>query len=208
MIQYFSKPFRSFGGNINVKVDLSNYTTKTDLKNLTHVDTSSFALKANLTSLKTEVDKLDVGKLTTVPVDLSKLSDAVKKDVVKKAVYDQLFAEVNDIDTSDFVLKTKYQTNKTELEIKIPNTSGLVKKTDYNAKITEIEGKIPRVSSLATKAYKKLTDHNQDKYITTPEFNIMTVSVFNARLAQANLITKTDFDAKLSSLNRRIEKLN
>ena len=204
MIQYFSKPFRSFGGNINVKVDLSNYTTKTDLKNLTHVDTSSFALKANLTSLKTEVDKLDVGKLTTVPVDLSKLSDAVKKDVVKKAVYDQLFAEVNDIDTSDFVLKTKYQTNKTELEIKTPNTSGLVKKIDYNAKITEIEGKIPRVSSLATKAYKKLTDHNHDKYITTPEFHIMTVSVFNARLAQANLITKTDFDAKLSSLHRKI----
>ena len=84
MIQYFSKPFSSFGGNINVKVDLSNYATKTDLKNLTHVDTSSFALKANLTSLKTEIDKLDVCKLTTVPVDLSKLSDAVKKDVVKK----------------------------------------------------------------------------------------------------------------------------
>ena len=88
------------------------------------------------------------------------------------------------------MLKTKCQTNKTELENKIPNTSELVKKTDYNAKITEIEGKIPHVSSLATKAYKKLTDHNHDKYIATPEFNTMTVSVFNARLAQANLITK------------------
>ena len=88
------------------------------------------------------------------------------------------------------MLKTKCQKNKTELENKIPNTSELVKKTDYNAKITEIEGKIPHVSSLATKAYKKLTDHNHDKYIVTPEFNTMTVSVFNARLAQANLITK------------------
>ena len=84
MIQYFPKPFRSFGGNINVKVDLSNYATKTDLKNVTHVDTSSFALKTNLASLKTEVDKLDIDKLTPVPVDCSKLSDVVKHDVVKK----------------------------------------------------------------------------------------------------------------------------
>ena len=77
MIQYFPKPFRTFGGNINVKVDLSNYATKTDLKNVTHVDTSIFALKITLASLKTEVDKLDIDKLATVPVDLSKLSDAV-----------------------------------------------------------------------------------------------------------------------------------
>ena len=84
MSQYFPKPFRSFGGNINVKVDLSNYATKTDLKNVTHVDTSSFALKTNLASLKTEVDKLDIGKLTTVPVDLSELSNVVKNDFVKK----------------------------------------------------------------------------------------------------------------------------
>ena len=77
MIQYFPKPFRGFGGNINVKVDLSNYATKSDLKNVTHVDTSSFALKTNLASLNTEVDKLDIDKLATVPVDLSKLSDVV-----------------------------------------------------------------------------------------------------------------------------------
>ena len=69
MIQYFPKSFRSFGGNINLKVDLSNYVTKTDLKNVTHVDTSSFALKTNLVSLKTEVDKLDIDKLAPVSVD-------------------------------------------------------------------------------------------------------------------------------------------
>ena len=84
MSQYFPKPFKSFGGNINVKVDLSNYATKTDLKNVTHVDTSSFALKKNLASLKTEVNKLNIDKLTPGPVDLSKLSDVVKNDVVKK----------------------------------------------------------------------------------------------------------------------------
>ena len=86
MSQYFPKPFRSFGGNINVKVDLSNYATKTDLKNVTQVDTSIFALKTNLASLKVEVNKLDVNKLAPVPVDLSKLSDVVKNDAVKKTV--------------------------------------------------------------------------------------------------------------------------
>ena len=89
MSQYFPKPFRSFGGNINVKVDLSNYATKADLKNVTHVGTSSFALRTNLASLKAEVDKLDIDKLARFPVDLSKLSDVVKNDVVKKAVYDK-----------------------------------------------------------------------------------------------------------------------
>ena len=81
--QYFSKPFRSFGGHIVVLVDLSNYATKTDLKSVRHIDTSSFALKTNLASLKTEVDKLDIGKLMTVPVDLSTLS-VVKNEAVKK----------------------------------------------------------------------------------------------------------------------------
>ena len=92
MSQYFPKLFRSFGGNINVKVDLSNYATKTDLKNITHVDTSRFTLKTNLTSLKTEVNKLDIDKLVPVPVDLSKLSDVVR-NVVKKTVYDKLVAK-------------------------------------------------------------------------------------------------------------------
>ena len=93
-----------------------NYATKTDLKNVTHVDTSSFALKTNLASLKTEVDKLDIEQLVPFPVDLSKLSDVVKNDVVKKAAYDKLISKVNNIDTTDFVLKTKYQTDKAELE--------------------------------------------------------------------------------------------
>ena len=91
---------------------MSNYAPKTDIKNISHVDTSSFALKSNLASLKTEVDKLDINKLVPVPVDLSKLSDAVKNDIVKKAVYDKSAEKVNNIDTSTFVLKTKYDTDK------------------------------------------------------------------------------------------------
>ena len=137
---------------------------------------------------------------------MSKLSDVVKNDVVKKTVYDKLVAKVNNIDTSDFVLKTKYQTDKAELEKKFPMWLILLKKT----KLTELENKIPDVSNLATKTAltavenkvpsvsnvakkqnydtkisefeKKLTDHIHDKYITTPEFNTL-FTVFNARLA-------------------------
>ena len=78
MTQYFPKPYETFGGDINVKVDLSNYPTKTDIKSITHVDTSGFALKINLANLKTKVDKLDTDKFKTVPVDLRKLSNVVK----------------------------------------------------------------------------------------------------------------------------------
>ena len=84
MSRFFPKPYKQFGENINVKVGLSNYAIKTDIKNISHVDTSSFALKTNLANLKTEVDKLDIDKLVPVPIDLSKLSNVLKSDVVKK----------------------------------------------------------------------------------------------------------------------------
>ena len=127
MSQYFPKPFNShFGDSIKVKIDLSNYATKADIKNISHNDTSSFVLKIDLANLKTEVGKLDIDKLVPVPVDLRKLSDVVKNDVVKKTVYNKLVAKVDNIDTSDFVLKTKYNTDKAELENKIPDTRGLV----------------------------------------------------------------------------------
>ena len=109
------------------------------------MDTSSFALKTNLAKLKTKVDKLDIDKLVPVATDLSKLSNVVKHDVVKKADYSKLVTKVDNIDTSGFVLKTKYDTDKSELENKIPDTSNLVKKIDYNTKIIEIEGKIPDI---------------------------------------------------------------
>ena len=130
MRQYFPKPYKPFRGDVNVKVDLSNYATKSDIRNISHVDTSSFALKINLANLKSEVDKLDIGKLKPIPTDLSKLSNVVKNDVVKKDVDDKLVTKVNDINTSGVVLKTKYDTGKSELENKIPDISGLVKKTD------------------------------------------------------------------------------
>ena len=103
MSQHFPKPYEPFGEDINVKVDLFNYATKTDLKNVSHVDVSSFALKSNLASLKTEVDKLDIDKLTPVPNDLAKLSNVVKNDVVKKTKYNKLVTKVDNIDSTNFV---------------------------------------------------------------------------------------------------------
>ena len=145
MSEYFPKPLRSYRENINVRVDLSNYATKVDIKNITYVDTSGFALKIFLANLNTEVDKLK-----PVPTDLSKLSNVVKNEVVRKNTYDKLVAKVNNIDTSGFLLKTKYDSDKLELENKIPDTSDLVKKTNYNTKVTELENKIPDISNLAT----------------------------------------------------------
>ena len=153
---------------------------------------------------------------------MSKLSYVVKNDVVKKDLYDKLVVKVDDIDTNDFVLKTKY--DKSESEKKIPNVTDFIKK----AKLTELENKIPDISNLATKTAlttvkipdvsnlvnktdygskvteNKLNNHNHDKYIDTSEFSKLATDVFNARTGQANLITKSDLDAKLSSLNRKI----
>ena len=161
--KYFPKPYEPLGGHMNVKVGFSNYATKTGFKNVTHVDVSRFALKSSLASLKIEVDKLDIDKLAPVPAELRKLSDVVKSDVVKKTEYDKLVEKVDNIDTTGFVLKTNYDTDKSDLEKKIsdtdkktPDTSDRAKKTDLNAKITEIENKIPNITGSATNSALKI----------------------------------------------------
>ena len=154
MSQYFPKPFNShFGDSIKVKIDLSNYATKTDIKNISHVDTSSFALKTNLANLKTEVDKLDIDKLKPLPDDVSKLRNVVTNDVVKKTDYNAKITEMENKIPDISNLATKISLNT--VENKIPDTSGLVKKTHYDTKITVIEGKISDISNLATKQKKK-----------------------------------------------------
>ena len=175
MSQYFPQPFRSFGRNINVKVDLSNYATNTDLKGITQIDNPSFALKTNLASLKTDKTGLE-----------KKIPDLT--DLVQKTKHTELENEITDVSS----LATKAAL--TAVEKKIPSVISLVKKTDHDTKINELN--------------KKLADHNHDKYITTLEFNTLAVLMqyficFNARLAQPNLLTKADFDAKLSSLNTK-----
>ena len=126
MTQYFPKPYETFDGDINVKVDLYNYAKKRNLKNAIGVDTSKLAAKLALASLKA---KTDVGKLKTVPVDLSQLSSVVNNDVANKIVHDKLVAKVNNIDTSGFVLKPKYNTDKSKLEKKISDAGRKIRDT-------------------------------------------------------------------------------
>ena len=125
----------------------------------------------------------------------------IKNHVVKKAVYGKLAAKIYNIDTSDFVSKTKYDIDKSELEKKIPNVTDFVRKT----KPTELQNKIPDVSSLATKTeIEKLLKLKRNLLIMIMTSMTLAANVFNARLALANLITKADFDAKLSSLNKKV----
>ena len=116
--QYFLKPHEPFRGEINVKDDLSNYARNSDSKKATGGDTSKLAEKSDLASIKTEIDKLDVDELNTVPVGLSKLSNVVNHNVVQKTVYDKLVTELKNIDISGFILKTKYVTDKSNVEKK------------------------------------------------------------------------------------------
>ena len=168
------------GRDIKVEVDLSNYATKTDLKNISHIDVSSYALKSNLASLKTEIDKLDIDKLMSVPIDLAKLSNVVENDVVKKTEYDKLVNKVNGIDNTNFVSRTKYEKDGSDfedkidkIEKKIPDISDLVKKSA----LTAIENKIPDINCLATKSA-----------LTAVENKIPNVST---------LVKKTDYDIKI-----------
>ena len=180
-------PYRSSSNNVKVELNLTNYATKTDLNNITHVDVSSFATKTNLAALKTEVDKIDTDKLKTVPDDLAKLSNVVKNEVVKKTAYNTLKNKVDAIDTSKFVSRTKFTTDTNTLddkidkvEKKIPDISGLASKTE----LTAVENKIPDISGLATTS--ALTDvENKIPDIT-------------------NSITKTDFDTKLKGVSDRV----
>ena len=122
----FYSPYKSSSNNIKVELDLTNYATKTDSKNITQVDVSSFASKTNLAALKTEVDKIDIDKLKTAPNDLAKLTNAVENDLVKiagltKNTIDNLadITKLKAIDTNSFVLKTELASDVTTLENKI-----------------------------------------------------------------------------------------
>ena len=124
MSQYFP-PYNNSSKNIKIELDLSNYATKDDVKNITHVDVSSYASKTNLAALKTEVDKIDTDELKAVSDDLAKLNNVVKNEVIKKT----------DFSADDYVKKTKF--------------SGDINSLDD--KIDKVEKKIPDVSSLETK---------------------------------------------------------
>ena len=181
-------PYKSSSQNIKVELDLANYATKDDVINLTHVDVSSFASKTNLAAVKTEVDKIDADKLKTVPVDLAKLSNVVKNDVVKKTNYNTKITSIENqiagitkntidnladitklkaVDTNSFVLKTELESDVTTLENKIDT----------------VDKKIPDISGLATKT--SLTS-----YLQTATFNSKVIEVEN-KIKATDIIAKS-----------------
>ena len=128
--QYFPKPYETFDGYINAKVDLYNYAKKKNLKNAIGVDTSTLAAKSGLAKNRVSLKaKIDVDKLKAAPVDLSKLSSVVNNDVANEIVHDKLVAKVNNIDTIGFLLKPKYDTDNSELEKKISDADKKIRDT-------------------------------------------------------------------------------
>ena len=181
-------PYKSSSNNIKVELDLTNYATKTDLNNITHVDTSIFASKTKLAALKTEVDKIDIDKLKTAPTDLAKLTNAVENDLVKKTVYNTKVTSIEGqiagltkntidnladitklkaIDTNSFVLKTKLASDVTTSENKIDT----------------VDKKIPDISGLATKI-------SLNAYLQTSTFNSKVTEVEN-KIKSADIIAKS-----------------
>ena len=142
MSQYYP-PYRSSHNNIKVELDLANYATKTDLKNITHVDVSSFASKTNLAALKTEVDKIDTDKLKTAPTDLAKLTNAIENDVVKKTDYN---TKVTSIEAQIAGLTKNIVDNLADItKLKAIDTNSFVNKTKSSADINTLDDKIDDV---------------------------------------------------------------
>ena len=213
MSQYFP-PYNNSGENIKVELDLSNYATKKDIKDITHVDTSSYELKINLA---TEVDSIGIDKLKTVPNDLAKLSNVVKNDVVKKTEYNTLKNKVDVIDTSGFVTRTRFTTDTNALddtidkiEKKIPDISRLATKSSVTRLITEqedytdkVKKKIPDISGLASKTELTAVENKIPDVSGLATASALT-AVENKIPDITSLKTKTDFDAKLQNISDRV----
>ena len=136
MSQYFPKPYEPFGGDINVKVHLSNYATKADLKNAIGIDTFDFALRSNLVSLKAEVDKIGKDKLKNVPTNLRNLKGKVDKlNIYKLAPVPVDLSKLRNVVKNDVVKKTEYNAKGKNIEDKIPDITNFATKTTLSAKI-------------------------------------------------------------------------
>ena len=194
-------PYKNNSNSIKVELDLTNYATKTDLKNITHTDVSSFASKTNLAALKTEVDKINTDKLKTVPDDLAKLSNVVKNDVVKKA----------DFNADDYVKKTKFSADTNALDDKIdkvdkkiPDVSGLATKSSVTMLVKDLDG---RIDKLKINDYAKKT--SLTNYMLTSTFNTKSTELEN-KIKDSDIIAKnavTKANAIKSDLNDYAKKL-
>ena len=175
-------PYKSSSNNMKVELDLGNYATKDDVKNITHVDVSSYATKTNLAALKTEVDKIDTDKLKTVPDDLAKLSNVVKNEVVKKT----------DFSADTYITKTKFSTDTNALddkidkvEKKIPDISSLETKRNVTTLVNNLNN---RIDNLNIKEYAKKT--TLSNYLLTSNFNTKSTEL-ESKIKDADIITKS-----------------
>ena len=150
-------PYKSSSSNVKVELDLTNYATRTDLKNITHVDVSSFASKTNLAALKTEVDKIDVDKLKSAPVDLAKLTNAVENDLVKKTDYN---TKVTSIEAQIAGLTKNAIDNLVDItKLKAIDTYSFVTRTKFLADTNALDDKIDNVEKKQTR-YKWISYYN------------------------------------------------
>ena len=175
-------PYKSSSNNIKVELDLSNYATKDDVKNIAHIDVSSSTTKTNLAALKTEVDKIDTDKLKTVPGDLAKLSNVVKNEVVKKT----------DFSADTYVTRTKFNTDTNSLddqidkvEKKIPDVSGLATKSSVTILIKNLDD---RIDNLKINDYAKKT--SSTNYMLTSTFNTKSTEL-ESKIKDAVIIAKS-----------------
>ena len=193
-------PYKSSSNNIKVKLDLTNYATKTDSKNITHTDVSSFASKTNLAVLKTEVDKIDADKLKTVRHDLAKLSNVVQNDVVKKT----------DFSADNYVTRTKFSTDTNPLDDKIdkvdkkiPDVSNLASKSCVTVLIRDLNDRIDKIKIKDNAKKTSLSG-----YILTSTFNTKSNELEN-KIKDADIIAKsavTKANAIKSDLNYYAKK--
>ena len=175
-------PYKSSSNNIKVELYLSNYATKDDVENITHVDVSSYATKTNLAALKTEVDKIDVDKLKTVPDGLAKLSNVVKNEVVKKA----------DFSADTYVTRSKFSTDTNALddkidkvEKKIPDIRSFETKRNVTTLVNNLNN---RIDNLKIKEYAKKT--TLSNYMLTSDFNTKSTEL-ESKIKDADIIAKS-----------------
>ena len=181
-------PYKSSSNNVKVELDLTNYATKTDLKNITHIDVSSFASKTNLAALKTELDKIDTDKLKTAPADFAKLTNATENDVVKKTDYN---TKVTSIEAQIAGLTKNTVDNLADItKLKAIDTNSFVTRTKFSAdtnalddKIDGVEKKNPDISGLATKS-------SLNSYLQTSTFNSKVTEV-ESKIKDADIIAKS-----------------
>ena len=187
MSQYYP-PYRSSSNNIKVELDLANYATKTDLKNITHVDVSTFASKTNLGALKTEVDKIDADKLKTTPADLAKLTNVVEHDVVKKTDYN---TKVTSIEAQIAGLTKSTVDNLADItKLKAIDTNSFVNKTKFSADINTLDDKIDGVEKTIPDRSGLATKTSLNDYLKTSTFNSKVTEV-ESKIKDTDIIAKS-----------------